>query len=213
MLYSRVTFVSVNKNKTIAIMKTRSLFIAALVVVSATVAALGKEEPNNKGLAVVPVKGAEVFKVIYKAENAGKIKLNIYNTKSEIVFTETFTGTDGFICPLNFTGLQAGEYTIELIDATGKRTEKVNYKPASATPKNVHISRLANENGKFLVSVSSTGNEQINVKIYDAANNLVHSENKSIDGNFAQLYTVKNVTGSLTFEVTDKAGNTKTVRF
>ncbi|SKC50098.1 hypothetical protein [Ohtaekwangia koreensis] len=194
-------------------MKTRSLFIAALVVVSATVAALGKEEPNNKGLAVVPVKGAEVFKVIYKAENAGKIKLNIYNTKSEIVFTETFTGTDGFICPLNFTGLQAGEYTIELIDATGKRTEKVNYKPVSATPKNVHISRLANENGKFLVSVSSTGNEQINVKIYDAANNLVHSENKSIEGNFAQLYTVKNVTGSLTFEVTDKAGNTKTVRF
>lgn len=194
-------------------MKTRSLFIAALVVVSATVAALGKEEPNNKGLAVVPVKGAEVFKVIYKAENAGKIKLNIYNTKSEIVFAETFTGTDGFICPLNFTGLQAGEYTIELIDATGKRTEKVNYKPVSATPKNVHISRLANENGKFLVSVSSTGNEQINVKIYDAANNLVHSENKSIEGNFAQLYTVKNVTGSLTFEVTDKAGNTKTVRF
>ncbi|HEY9049130.1 MAG TPA: hypothetical protein VIN08_24685 [Ohtaekwangia sp.] len=194
-------------------MKTRSLFIAALVVVSATVAAFGKEEPSNKGLAVVPVKGAEVFKVIYKAENAGKIKLNIYNTKSEMVFTETFNGTDGFICPLNFTGLSAGEYTVELIDATGKRTEKINYKPADASAKNVHISKLANENGKFLVSVSSTGNEQINVKIYDAANNLVHSENKSIDGNFAQLYTVKNVTGSLTFEVTDKAGNTKTVRF
>lgn len=195
-------------------MKIRSLFIAALVVVSANVMALGKEEPaNNKGLAVVPVKGAEVFKVIYKAENAGKIKLNIYNTKSELVFTETFTGTDGFICPLNFSGLQFGEYTIELIDATGKRTEKVNYQPASASPKNVHISKLANENGKFLVSVSSTGSEQINVKIYDAANNLVHSENKTVDGNFAQLYTVKNVTGSLTFEVTDKAGNTKTVRF
>jgi hypothetical protein len=63
------------------------------------------------------------------------------------------------------------------------------------------------------VSVSSTGAEQINVKIYDAANNLVHNENKTVDGNFAQLYTVKNVTGSLTFEVTDKAGNTKTVRF
>ncbi|HEY9008589.1 hypothetical protein [Ohtaekwangia sp.] len=194
-------------------MKTRSLFIAALVVVSATVAALGKEEPSNKGLAVVPVKGAEVFKVIYKAENAGKIKLNIYNTNSEIVFTETINGTDGFICPLNFSGLQAGEYTIELIDATGKRTEKINYKPVDASAKNVHISKVANEDGKFLVSVSATGAEQINVKIYDAANNLVHSENKSIEGNFAQLYTVKNVSGSLTFEVTDKAGNTKTVRF
>jgi hypothetical protein len=196
-------------------MKTRSLFIAALVIVSATVAALGKEEPNNKGLAVVPVKGSEVFKVIYKSENSGKVKLNIYNTGSQVVFTETFFGTDGFICPLNFKGLEAGEYTIELIDANGKKTEKVNFTRAteSSASKNVHISKIANESGKFLVAVSSTGSEKINVKIYDAANNLVHSEDKKIEGNFAQLYTVKNVNGALTFEVTDNAGNTKTVRF
>lgn len=196
-------------------MKTRSLFIAALVIVSATVAALGKEEPTNKGLAVIPVKGSEVFKVIYKSENTGKVKLNIYNTNSEIVFTETFLGTDGFICPLNFKGLETGEYTIELVDATGKRTEKVNFqKPVvGATSKNVHISKLANETGKFLVAVSASGSEQINVKIYDAANNLVHNGDTKVEGNFAQLYTVKNVSGSLTFEVTDKAGNTKTVRF
>ncbi|MBT1708287.1 hypothetical protein KK062_08630 [Fulvivirgaceae bacterium PWU5] len=193
-------------------MKARSLFIAALFA-AASLAAFGKEEPSNRGLAVVPVKGAEVFKVIYKGETAGKVKLNIYNTQSQLVFTETFNGTDGFICPLNFTGLAYGDYTIELIDATGKKTEKVSFKPAVAAAKNVHISKLAKENGKYLVSVAAQGNEQISVKIYDAANNLVHSETKTVDGNFAQLYTVKNVNGALTFEVTDNAGNTKTVRF
>ena len=73
-------------------MKTKSLFIAALVVVSASVAAFGKEEPtSNKGLAVVPVKGSEVFKVIYKGETTGRVKLNVYNTESILVYSEVVT--------------------------------------------------------------------------------------------------------------------------
>ena len=193
-------------------MKTKSLFIAALVVVSASVAAFGKEEPaTNKGLAVVPVKGAEVFKVIYKGETAGRVKLNVYNTQSQLVFSEVISGTDGFIRPLNFTGLAAGEYTIETVDASGKRSEKVSYnKPAK---KNVHISKLAGEEGKFLVAVAGAGAEVINVNIYDATNTLVHSESKTVNGDFAQLYTVKNVKGAVTFEVTSAAGSTKVARF
>lgn len=194
-------------------MKTKSLFIAALILIGASLAAFGKEEPTNKGLAIVSVKGSEVFKVIYKAETAGKVKLNIYNTDARLVFTQTFMGTSGFICPLNFTGLEAGEYTIELIDGSGKRKEKVMHKHVEVSASSVHISKVATETGKYIVSVASTGNEQISVKIYDAANNLVHNETNSVDGNFAQLYTVKNIVGSLTFEVTDKAGNTKKVSF
>jgi len=193
-------------------MKTKSLFIAALVVVSASVAAFGKEEPtSNKGLAVVPGKGAEVFKVIYKGETAGRVKLNVYNTQSKLVFSEVINGTDGFIRPLNFTGLEHGEYTIELIDASGKKTEKVSYnKPVK---KNVHISKIANEEGKFLVAVSGKGSEVVNVNIYDASNNLVHSESKIVNGDFAQLYTVKNITGTLTFEVSGASGDAKVVSF
>ncbi|HEY3403866.1 MAG TPA: hypothetical protein VGK59_10795 [Ohtaekwangia sp.] len=193
-------------------MKTKSLFIAALVVVSASVAAFGKEEPtSNKGMAVVPVKGSEVFKVIYKGEAYGRVKLNVYNTESQLVFSETISGTDGFIRPLNFAGLTAGEYTIETIDASGKKSEKVTYNKAAK--KNVHISKLAGEEGKFLVAVAGAGSDVVNVNIYDAANNLVHSESRTVNGDFAQLYTVKNVTGALTFEVSGASGETKVVRF
>lgn len=192
-------------------MKTKSLFIAVVAMVVA-LSAFGEEPSNSKGLAVVPVKGSEVIKVIYKGENAGKIKLNIYNEQAQLVFSESINGLDGFIRPLNFNGLAAGQYTFEIIDANGKKTEKVNYQPLAAKASNVHVTKLAGE-GKFLLAVAANGKETISVKIFDAANTLVHSESKSVDGAYAQIYTVKNVKGALTFEVTGANGTTKTVRF
>lgn len=192
-------------------MKTTSLFIAALVVVSA---AFGKEEPtSNKGLAVVPVKGSEIFKVIYKGETAGRVKLNLYNVNGIMVFSESFSGTDGFIRPLNFKGLEAGEYTIELVDASGKKTEKVSYnKSASASTKNIHVSKVS-ESDKYLLAVVGGGSEEIRVNIYDGGNNLLHTETKVVDGDYAQLYSLKNVNGTVTFEVTGKDGIVKTASF
>src|SRR6187551_3535402 len=108
-------------------MKTKSLLIAALVVISATVSAFAKEEPTKAGLAIVPVKGSQTFKVIYKSENAGTTKVNIYNTESKVIFSKVVSNEGGFILPLNFDGLTAGEYTIELTDVTGTKTEKVNF--------------------------------------------------------------------------------------
>jgi hypothetical protein len=191
-------------------MKANYLFIAALIIVSTVASAAGKDEPRKTGMAIVPVKGSEVFKVIYKGETIGRVKLNIYNSNSEVILTQTMNGVEGFICPVNFKGLESGEYTIELIDATGKKAEKVSYLPKKNL-KNVHVSRLLNQNGKFLLAVSNEGQSEINVNIFDANDNLVHTEKKQISGDFAQVYKLKD--GSYTFEVSDVTGATKTIRF
>ena len=192
-------------------MKTKSLYLAALLVIGAAVTAVGKNEPSNAGMAVVAVKGSEVVKVIYKGENAGKVKLNIYDAASHIVFSETRNSVEGFILPLNFAGLQSGEYTIELTDATGTKSEKINYQP-SAVVNNIHVSKLAQQ-GKFLLSVSKIAGEDITVKIYDGSNNLVHSSTKQVAGEFAELYSIEDLTGACTFVITNKAGETSTFRF
>jgi hypothetical protein len=196
-------------------MKTKSLFFAALVLVSAVASAAGKDEPRRTGMAIVPVKGSEIFKVIYRGESAGRVKLNIYNANAKLILTETFNGVDGFICPLNFAGLEAGQYTIELVDAAGKKVEKVAYNTARKSEKHVHVSKIGAESGKFLLSVvsTSTSSDEIGVKIYDSKNNLVHAETKEIKGDFAQVYKLKNESGSYTFEVSDKNGKIKTIRF
>lgn len=192
-------------------MKTKSLLFVALVMVT-SVAFAGKDEPRRTGMAIVPVKNSETFKVIYKSEATGKVKLNIYNASGKVILTESFSGTNGFIVPVNFSGLSVGEYTIEIIDSTGKKSEKISLGKRSASI--VHVSKIGAEAGKFLLSVANTTpGEQINVRIFDANNNLIHSETKSVKTDYAQVYKLAAVSSAYTFEVTDNTGKTKTVRF
>jgi len=191
-------------------MKTRSLYFAALLVVSVAVTAVAKNEPTSASMAVVSVKGSEVVKVIYKSETAGKVKINVYDAANKLVFAGTRNNVEGFILPLNFSGLEYGQYTVELTDAAGTKTEKVSYQSASTS--NIHVSKLG-QDGKFLLSVTKTSNEDINVKIFDAYNNLVHDSTKQTEGDFAQLFSIKNFAGACTFEVTTGAGETTVVRF
>ena len=193
-------------------MKTKSIFLAALFVISAAFTAIGKDEPRGAGMTVVTAKGSEVVKVFYRSENAGKVRLNIYDTDNHIVFSDTRnTANNGFILPLNFSNLPFGQYTIELTDAAGTIAEKFNYEPAGAT-NNIHIAKIGEE-GKFLLSVSQNDGKNINVKIFDGFNNLVHNVSKQVSGDFAQVYSIKNFSGACTFEVTNSAGHTTVVHF
>lgn len=189
-------------------MKTRSFFMAALLIAGAT-GAFAAAEPTAS-LAVISAKGSEVVKVIYKG-TTGKVKLNVYNNAGQIVFTETRQVQEGFIRPLNFTGLQAGEYTIELIDALGVQSEKISYQPVvTVKTMAVHVAKLP-ETGKFLLSVAAaqnTPNRNITIRIYDINNNLIHTSKREAVGDFAQVFNIQNVEGGYTFEVA--AGNEST---
>jgi flagellar hook assembly protein FlgD len=193
--------------KTTIHMKTRSIVLAALLVVSAS-GAFANADPSNAALAVVSARGSEVVKVIYKGSN-GKVKLNIYDASSKLVFTESRNVQQGFILPLNFAGLSAGTYTVELVDAAGVKSQKVNYQPAKEATA-VHVVKLAQE-GKFLLSVASA-TESVTIRIFDANNNVIHTSAKQAEGGFAQIFNIQNSEGGCTFEVTNAAGVSTLVR-
>lgn len=192
----------------------KSFFITALFLFGAVVVGTGNNEPGSSstGFAVVPVKGSQTFKIIYKSESAGRVKLNLYDVKRRLIFTES-SMTDGFIRPLNFNGLDAGKYTVELVDGLGKKVETIDFQPKKES-KFFHVSKLLKEDGKFLVAiVNNSSNENVTIRIYDSASNLVYSEQKEISGNFAQIYTVKQPAGRLTFEISDNNGTSRTMSF
>jgi hypothetical protein len=193
-------------------MKTKSLLFTALVLMSAVAFGAGKDDPRGTGIAVIPVKGSETFKLIYKGQSAGKVTLNIYSAGAKLIHTQSFYGVDGFICPLNFSTQKAGEYTVELVDAEGKKTEKIVYEKANLL-QYVHVSKINNEAGKYLLSVSNNTKGPINVKIYDAESNLIFSETKEVSGQFAQVYKLEAPSKAYSFQVSDNAGNAKTVDF
>lgn len=184
-------------------MKTKSFLIAALMVIGVAVA--------NAQSVAVERKSSTVFKIMYQEETAGKVKMSIFNAAGTEVFAETFKEVKSFARPLNFVGMEQGEYTVELVDNNGKKVEKINYVIESSL-KNVHLAKIANES-KYVLAVTSSGTEPINVKIFDSANQLVLDENKSSNNGFATVYNLKNLTGAFTIEVSDSNGNTKTIRY
>ena len=191
-------------------MRTKSIYLAAFLLMSA-VATFGNENPTS-GVAVLSAKGKDVFRVIYKNETANDVKVKLYNSNDEIVHSASINQTSGFILPLNLSKLNFGEYRLELTDASGKRVERIVYQNAKPVD-NIRVAKLTNDQGKFMVSVMSAKNEKVTVKIFDSYNNLVHNEVKNVSGNFAQVYTLKNLKGACTFEVSDDAGRVKTVQF
>jgi hypothetical protein len=193
-------------------MKSRVFLIAALMTIATGINAVANEGPRS--LAVVAVKGSDIFKVIYKGETVSRVKLNVYNASSRVVFSETLANVDGFIRPLNFTGLVAGEYTVELVNGSTRTTEKISYTPAKAvaSKKVVNISRFATANDKYLVAIENAEAETITVRILDRNNNVLYSEIREINGDFSQVYRVSEKTG-VKFEIYDAAGLTKLSRF
>ena len=185
------------------------LFLAAMIVLVSTAAFSNGPGPR---VAVVSQKSAGIFKVIYEGNESGKVKLTIFNQNSQVVFTETTPHSDGFMRKLNFEGMQPGEYTVEIADKDGKQSQKIVY-VKKATLSNVQVSKIANGD-KYLLSIAGAGGqEEIMVRIYDGANNLVHTEYRTIDGNFGLVYNLTDVAGVPTFEIADNSGEVRTIHY
>jgi hypothetical protein len=191
-------------------MKTK--FIVSALIVALIAGAAVAADPVKPTVMVVNQKESGIFKIIYKGDKVAKVTMKIYNDQGSVVFNETVSGVDGFIRPVNFNGMAPGEYTIEVNSGKDKEIQKVKYTVENAVSM-VHLAKIA-DTEKYLLAVAKSGNEeQINVKIYDGNSNIVHNETLVVKGDFGLVYNLKNVEGLPTFEVTDKTGNSKVIRY
>lgn len=191
-------------------MKAFSLLLMS-VLVSTLVFANGTVEPGESAsaVAVTNCSGSSVVKVFYKAEQAGTVKVSIFSKDNSLVFTETMKRVSGFLRPYNFSGLSAGEYTIQVKDSNGTRTETIDY-TAGKIEKQISLVKLPEE-GKYLLSINSKASDVVNVNIYNDANQLIHSQEKKIERNFAEVLNIKDI-NRFTIEVSDSNGVLKSVK-
>lgn len=204
-------------------MKTRNVVMtaAAMIVASAFTFA---GEPTSK-VVVLNQGSAEIFKVIYEGTTVGKVTLKVYDKSGNQLLAESTTGLSKFMRSVNFAGMEPGEYSIQISDATGTHTEKVNYKITNkkvesddnfvvnneSSIKAVHITKLQGE-GKYLMSISTEGSKKINVRIYDETANLLHNENVTVNGSMGLVYNLKQVQGQPSFLVSDSQGNKQIIK-
>jgi flagellar hook assembly protein FlgD len=188
-------------------MKTKSIVLAGMMVLASVLTYA--IDPIGSQLVVVNQKASGLVKVIYQSQGEKKVTLKVYNESGEVVFKEQISSLNGFIRPLNFSGMENGNYTIETTDDNGKQIQSIGYK-TDVNMKTVHVSRVKEE-GKYLLAVTNGGTEEINVRIFDGDNNLVHNKNLTINGSFGLVYNLQQIVGHPTFEITDTTGKTTTI--
>lgn len=193
-------------------MKTRNTVLTLVALVVSTFAFSANAVSK---MAVVEQQKTGTYKVYYESASAGKVTLKVYDNSSKEIFAETIKGLSKFMRPLNFAGMDAGVYTIEITDENGTQIQKVTYSSEEqnaneTTIKAFHVCKL--QDGKYLVSVANEGTENVNISVYDNNDNLIHSESRTVNGGLGLVYNVKQVSGQPVFTITDNAGNKRTVK-
>jgi hypothetical protein len=194
-------------------MKLKSILAAAFVLMSAVTFA---NDSNSNKLVVIRGQESGIFKVIFEGKDQVNATVSVLDVTGKIVFTETISGKNGFILPMNFKGLKSGEYTVEVKHGGNTLVETINYSAYTrtvepSTIQNVHVAKLSN-NGKYLLSVAKSGNEPITISVFNTKNELVHFETRKAEGDFAVVYDITAIPGISKFEITGNAGYSAIIR-
>jgi hypothetical protein len=132
----------------------KMIMVMAGVLVSAFAWAGGLK--SESGMAVVK-SNASSYKLIYKAELASNVKVEIINADNKVVFSEIIKNSDGFARPYNFGSLPEGDYTIRLDNGSNWLSEKVSYRQGEVQ-KLAHLVTL--KDGRYLLTVPGLGDRQ-----------------------------------------------------
>jgi hypothetical protein len=192
-------------------MKKTLLFFLMLTVVGTSVFAGGIDNPAASNRMAV-LRSGSTFKVFYKGGSVNKVTVNIYDELGVKVFSDYVGKLDNFVRPYNFSELSEGQYTIELVDNDGKQIESVEYR-SGKIEKLANLIKVANEDSKYLLVVPSQVKDVISVKITDNAGIVVYEGLEEVEGDFAKIYDLKLLSKNFTFEITDKKGAVKILRY
>lgn len=187
-------------------MKKITLLLAGVLVSAFAFAGRPGESPKSvSGMAVVK-SNATSYKLIYKSEFASDVKVQIFDQKNALVFSETIRKSNGFARPYNFESLAEGEYTIRINNGSSWLTETVDYR-AGRVEKLAHLVPL--KDGRYLLTVAGKGEDELTVRIFDKEGETIYSKINKVEGDFGQIYNLGHLSGPFSFEVTGSNGASK----
>lgn len=200
-------------------MKKCKLMIAALLTISSLNGfATDKEKTTataTKSTTVLNIERASdksVYRLVYQSKVEGLVRVSIYSEQGHLLLRDKIQNTTGFCRPYNFNALPIGNYTVTIEDAAGKITKSIAYgeeatiEASNASTVNVSVQEVT-ASAKYELKVVGSTQSPLQVKIYDAAYNVVFSEEITEKANFKKVYDLsKTGLTSLTFEVRNASG-------
>ncbi len=191
-------------------MKKVLISAALLTVLGANVWANPGDEVKGAVKASVTTIKNGVYQLVYRG--TGAVKVTITNAAGEIVLTDQINAEGGFLRPYNFSLQPAGAYTVTVLDGNGKASLPLVHGAAESIRPNVQIKPVQDK--KFQLTLMGSSADQVSVNIYDAALNLVYTDQIEKQGSFTRVYDLTKIpTGVFTFEVLSQGNVITTKQF
>jgi hypothetical protein len=192
-------------------MKKIILLFVGVLVSSLTFARTGEEDSKNASEFALVKKTGSLYKLIYKSSTPMDVTVTILNAESKIVYKEIVRKSSGFIRPYNLESMPAGPYTfkVEKGDLTERQTVYVN--SVDTESETLQLTSLVKiQEGKYMLASAGKDQEQLSIQIFNEEGDMIYNASKLIDGAFAQLYTLKDLSGTFSFKIADNHGQVKT---
>jgi hypothetical protein len=184
----------------------KTTFITGVMAMIFASASLFAADPAAT-VELVNQKGSSIYKVIYKAPGTGRVFLKISGEEG-VVLSETLSFTNGFMLPIDFQGMAAGEYTVEVLGKDTRFKQTVVYE--KVTP--VAYVRLTEQPGaKQLLTITSQVPTEFTIRIYDNWNNELFARTETVKSEYGVVFNMSHVAGGYRFEVTEGPGHVKVI--
>jgi hypothetical protein len=188
----------------------KTLSILAMLMVAGSLA-LASGSPGTEARMAV-VKNGATYKLYYNGSQQMDVSISIRDANDRIVFREVLKRIDGFVRPYNFSHLTEGDYTIEIKDSNGLKTEKIRYVKADEA-KFARVLKVSGNERKYLLMISNKVPSSFTVRILDGSDNVIYSQEEETAGDFAKIYNLEKFSGNGRFEITDGSGNLKSISY
>ena len=171
----------------------------AVVFPASTLNGVAKDSPDeakNNSIVVLKAESATdqvVYRLTYQSEVKGNVRVLIYNESGALLMEDRIQNVTGFTRPYNFRTLPAGKYSLVIEDAKGKETREIDHNIASveerALARKVKVSIVALDNpSKYELSVVGNRMQPVEVRIYDASETLIFTEEITERESFNKVY-------------------------
>lgn len=188
----------------------KTLSILVMLMAAGSLAFASGSPGTEARIAVV--KNGATFKLYYNGSQQKDVSVSIRDASDRIVFKEVIQEVGGFVRPYNFSHLTEGDYTIEIKDNNGLRTEKIRYEKNDET-KFANIFKVNGSERKYLLMISNRASSSFMINILDGSDNIIYSQMEEINGDFAKVYNLEKYFGKVRFEITDDNGNLKSISY
>jgi hypothetical protein len=190
-------------------MKKITILFVSILVSSLTFARTGDEGTKSASRFAVVKKDVSSYKFIYKSAETSDVTITILNNNKEIMFKETIKNSNGFLRPYNLESLPAGQYTFKIENGLMSQTETIDLRAQVDSDAFKMASVIKIEEGRYLLALAGKGAEQIGIKIYNEKGETLYDESEITKGAFARVYSLVNLSGPISFEITDSKGDVK----